>query len=110
MATEKHQVLPSGFDELQKLFLDLDLSVLGKSNQAYLLYAAAIREEYEHVPASVYCEKRAEILTKFLEKDRLYFTAVFHREMEEQARRNLQVEIEMLRDGRIPSPPPVVNK
>lgn len=61
--------MPCTDDEIryQKLFLDLDMAVLGKNwSPAYTSYAYCIRQEYSFVPRDVYCTKRAEILTRFL--------------------------------------------
>jgi predicted metal-dependent HD superfamily phosphohydrolase len=116
LATEGHQVLlPDDDDEitipssssllvlLQGLFLDLDMAVLGKDQDAYLAYAGLIRREYSFVPRHVYCEKRAEILQGFLEnRPRIYLSPPFHRALEEAARRNLQEEIKWLQTGVIP--------
>jgi predicted metal-dependent HD superfamily phosphohydrolase len=114
-ATEKHQVIPSsggdGGDDhdhasveesLQQVFLDLDMAVLGKQTDAYLAYAALIRLEYNFVPRDVYCEKRAAILGAFLQQPRIYLSNLFHHALEEQARRNLQTEIDILNKGIIP--------
>jgi predicted metal-dependent HD superfamily phosphohydrolase len=102
LATEAHQVIPGTDESLQKIFLDLDMAVLGKDSKAYLAYAALIRKEYSFVPRQVYCEKRAEILQGFLQKPRIYLSPPFHRALEEAARRNLQEELNLLQKGVIP--------
>ena len=109
LATEKHQtiLLPESDDEycdlpIQQLFLDIDMAVLGKaSDDAYLAYAAAIRKEYSFVPHDTYCEKRAQVLETFLKHSRIYLSNAFH-QLEASARKNLQMEIELLKKGRIP--------
>ncbi|KAL7464702.1 hypothetical protein ACHAXS_005039 [Conticribra weissflogii] len=53
-------------DRLMATFLDADISVLGKEDESYDLYARAIREEYEFVERELYCAKRADILRSFL--------------------------------------------
>jgi len=103
-------------------FLDGDMSILGKDTKRYNTYASQIRNEYEFVERTVYCEKRAEILESFLptkenddisksspisneqEKKHLYIYATEKgREcLENQARENLRREINMLRSGVIP--------
>jgi predicted metal-dependent HD superfamily phosphohydrolase len=108
LATEKHQVLLANDDDvddesLQQLFLDLDMAVLGKQPEAYLAYAALIRKEYAFVPREVYCEKRAAILESFLERRRIYLSELlFHEAFEATARRNLQSEIDLLKQGVVP--------
>lgn len=83
------------------LFLDLDMAVLGKTSEAYLHYASLVRKEYHFVPHTVYCTKRAEILEYFLSK-RIFQTKFFHQALEERARQNLQGEIALLRQQKIP--------
>lgn len=100
---------------LLSAFLDADMSILGKDTNTYDKYAASIRKEYEFVDRSVYCEKRAEILSSFLpstssssidetKKQHMYIYATEKgRELwEMQARENLKREINMLRQGLIP--------
>jgi predicted metal-dependent HD superfamily phosphohydrolase len=84
------------------LFLDLDMAVLGKDEQSYKQYAALIRREYDFVPLSTYCAKRAEILEAFLQQKQIFYTPVFHSAFECRARRNIQHEILCLRKGNIP--------
>jgi len=119
------------WDVALSLFLDLDMSVLGKSQQAYMSYAGLIRKEYSFVPRTTYCEKRAEILQSFLttttntttntttttdEKNHddddddkqkiqkpIYLSKIFQDAFEDRARQNLTNEIELLQKGTIPS-------
>jgi predicted metal-dependent HD superfamily phosphohydrolase len=111
LATEKHQVLLANDDgndnmndkSLQQLFLDLDMAVLGKQHEAYLAYTALIRQEYAFVPREVYCEKRAAILESFLQRRRIYLSEMlFYEAFEATARRNLQAEIDLLKQGVVP--------
>lgn len=83
-------------------FLDLDLSVLGKTDAAYQQYAFLIRKEYSFVPHETYCEKRANILESFLQQQYIYKTVFFRDMFEERARSNLIREIDLLRRGVIP--------
>jgi predicted metal-dependent HD superfamily phosphohydrolase len=107
-ATEKHEITtdPTMIDtevELQKVFLDVDMAVLGKKKEAYLAYAGLIRKEYAFVDRPVYCEKRAEILTGFLQnKKQIFLSEFFHNALEQQARKNLKDEIDLLQLGAIP--------
>jgi len=103
-------------------FLDGDMSILGKDTERYNTYASQIRNEYEFVERTVYCEKRAEILESFLpkletddiskssptsnEQDKkhfyIYATEKGRECWENQARENLRREINMLQSGVIP--------
>ena len=104
------------------IFLDGDMSILGKDTERYNTYASQIRNEYEFVERTVYCEKRAEILESFLptmENDNvskslptsneqgkkhlyIYATEKGRDCWENQARENLRREINMLQSGVIP--------
>mmetsp|Transcript_8329 Transcript_8329/g.12089 ORF Transcript_8329/g.12089 Transcript_8329/m.12089 type:complete len:277 (+) Transcript_8329:146-976(+) len=87
--------------ECLKLFLDIDMAVLGKRESAYLNYAGLIRQEYSFVEHDAYCQKRADILEAFL-KEKIYLTQIMRSALEDTARFNLRKEIEFLRKGIIP--------
>ena len=102
LATQHHSVSSQNPVPLA-LFLDLDMAVLGKESSAYLAYASLIRKEYTYIPHDVYCEKRCQVLSNFLEQQSsIYGTMLFRLALEEQARSNLALEITMLRQGHIP--------
>ena len=48
--------------ELVKLFLDLDLSVLGWPSDEYLDYAQRVRFEYKHYPDDQFVSGRIKVL------------------------------------------------
>jgi predicted metal-dependent HD superfamily phosphohydrolase len=99
MATKHHMVDFDTATAPSLLFLDLDMAVLGKDEFAYQQYAALIRHEYDFVPLTTYCEKRANILETFLKRKRIYFTSVLYDAFEDRARRNVTKEIQLLRQG-----------
>jgi predicted metal-dependent HD superfamily phosphohydrolase len=78
--------------DLFKLFLDLDLAILGKEEEEYYKYCKNIRLEYGHVPDQIYNEKRKNLLNIFLNKDRIFFTSFFQEKYEVQARKNISSE------------------
>jgi predicted metal-dependent HD superfamily phosphohydrolase len=86
MATSTHE--PSGHPDAA-LLVDVDLSILGKPEERFQEYEAQIRREYDWVPKMTFAEKRAEILGRFLARDRIYTTEEFHARYELQARKNL---------------------
>lgn len=91
-ATEKHQIPNGTAPELERdmaLFLDIDLSILGQSDDVFDTYEAAIRQEYSFVPEQIYRTVRSTILKNFLDRDRLYFTDEFQTLWEAPARDNL---------------------
>ncbi len=79
------------------VMIDLDLSILGRAPQRFREYEAAIRREYAWVAASVFAEKRAELLESFLARPRLFATAWFYDRYEAQARRNLRWAVDHLK-------------
>lgn len=80
-------------DEAGGLLLDLDLMVLGGDQASYEFYAAAIRQEYLHVPTEDYAKGRTAVLKRFLDRERLFWLLA---DFEETARQNLTREIETL--------------
>jgi predicted metal-dependent HD superfamily phosphohydrolase len=98
LATKKHVVSSDNSFPLA-FFLDLDMAVLGKQEAAYQSYAALIRKEYSFVDRDEYCSKRAQVLEQFLAQDQIYGTILFQQSLEEQARRNLALEIAALKNG-----------
>lgn len=111
LATKSHNPNQTDIPQNEKfylhIFLDADMSVLGKSLEAYLYYASLIRREYEHVPRHVYCQKRAEILRAFIGSSTEQSKGIFYDKrmkyaLEARAMRNLLCEIELLDKGQIP--------
>lgn len=78
------------------LFLDMDMSILGADEERYHIYAAQIREEYAVVPDAAYKAGRARILTEFLDRPRLYFSAHYFERLETRARANILKELQAL--------------
>lgn len=108
LATKQHKAMPDD-DKIESddaaalaLFLDLDLAVLAKAPEAYMAYAALIRQEYHFVPAEIYCTKRAEILQGMAAQERLFGSPVF-RPWQDRARQNVQQEVALLQQGQIPA-------
>ena len=99
LATKHHTSTED--DECAQLFLDMDMAVLGKTKEAYWKYAGLIRKEYAFVEHDVYCEKRTDVLTGFL-KNPIFGTSLMRDALEQQARENLEAEIESLQRGEIP--------
>ena len=94
----KHSAAPLTEDE--RLVVDIDLAILGQDEDRFWRYEREIREEYAFVPEDVFRTKRAEILEKFLERERIYATDFFFGKYEETARRNLRESIRQLRAPR----------
>ena len=93
MATA-HTALLKDSDE--KLIVDVDLAILGCSEDVYSLFETNIRKEYKKVPMLLYRRKRKEILNSFLNRDRIYFHDYFHDRLEKQARMNIKNAVRKL--------------
>ncbi len=93
MATKNHEV---GTNKDAALMVDVDLSILGQSKERFMQYETQIREEYAWVPESIFSQKRAEILGRFLGCKQIFATEWFHQKFETQARDNLKASISRL--------------
>lgn len=95
MMTKHHN---TGADVDSQILVDVDLSILGREEARFFEYETAIRKEYAWVEESLFRKKRAEILERFLLRERLYATDFFRDKYEAQARRNLEKSIRVLRN------------
>ena len=92
-STKGHKLLANNDTNI---LLDLDLSILGKSPKEYKIYCENIRKEYRIYPDFMYKKGRIEVLKNFLELDAIYKTDIFKQEYENQAKENLEVELNQL--------------
>jgi predicted metal-dependent HD superfamily phosphohydrolase len=83
------------------LVADIDLSILGQPSEIFEAYERAIREEYRHVHDEGFRTARAGILSRLLERQRIYSTLAFRARYETSARANLRRSI-----ARLTAPPP----
>lgn len=90
IATKAHSI--NGLTEDGKIFLDLDLSILGASPEIYQQYYQAIRKEYSWVPWFLYRRSRKSILSGFLAREHIFFTSELAK-LEQIARQNISEEI-----------------
>ncbi|MCX4162896.1 MULTISPECIES: hypothetical protein [Paraburkholderia] len=100
-ATERHLVDENmSMEEAEdcRIFLDMDLSILGSSEKAFDDYEAGIRHEYRHVDEAAFREGRAAILERFLSRDHLYMSEWGREQFEAKARVNLQRSLQALRN------------
>jgi len=93
MATISHSLEGPGGNPDAPLLLDCDLAILGSDPERFAAYDAAIRSENAHVPEDIYRTKRREVLTRFLERERLYHTEWAYDRWEDRARENLLAAI-----------------
>lgn len=86
MLTKSHQ--PGvGLDD--PLLIDIDLAILGQSEERFAEYERQIRHEYSWVPDQIYRAKRVEVLAAFLQRQDIFLTRQFHELFEARARANL---------------------
>lgn len=95
LCTKTHE---PGADPDAALLIDIDLTILGQPATRFWEYERAIRAEYAWVPAATFAEKRAEILTRFLQRPAIYRTEPFRQKYEAAARANLQAAISRLQN------------
>jgi len=95
LLTKTHAV-ESSTDRDASVLLDADLAILGAAPAQYDAYARAIRQEYAWVPDEAYRSGRRAVLERFLQRPRLYHTALLFAEREAAARANLRREIAAL--------------
>lgn len=78
------------------LVVDIDLSILGQSAEAYVEFERNVRREYWWVPRRRYVAARCAILESFLKRASIYRYPEFQRRYEAAARVNLAAAIARL--------------
>jgi predicted metal-dependent HD superfamily phosphohydrolase len=84
---------PAPEDGNGALLCDADLAILAVAPPDYAGYAAAVRDEYRHVPEPAFRAGRAAVLRRLLDLPVLYRTGEAHRRWEAAARANLAAEL-----------------
>jgi predicted metal-dependent HD superfamily phosphohydrolase len=92
LMTKSHQTLSKDIDT--QIFLDADLSIFGSSPSDYNNYKQAIRQEYAWIAENEYRDRRKQVLSRFLQRDRIYLTEYLFKKLELNARKNIQSEIQ----------------
>jgi predicted metal-dependent HD superfamily phosphohydrolase len=95
MAT-RHAAAPETPDG--RLLVDIDLSILGATEDRFAQYEAQVRDEYAWVDEATYRRRRREVLTAFLARPTIYGSEPFRALLEATARANLQRSIAQLED------------
>jgi len=93
--TKTHDVQPD--DRLGAILISIDLSILGAEPARYDAYAAAIRQEFIHVPEADYRAGRAKVLSQFAARPVIFPDAAFAARYDRPARDNLARELASLR-------------
>ncbi|MCC5665770.1 hypothetical protein LC653_18040 [Nostoc sp. CHAB 5784] len=95
--TKDHQAAVDDYDS--QVLLDADLAILATNSVEYPEYAHAIRQEYGWVSEAEYITGRQQVLERFLQRSRIYFTPLMSEFAEPSARGNIQGEIQSLLSG-----------
>ena len=94
LKTKHHQAEQNDFDSL--VLLDADLAIFGSPPHQYQQYVWAIRQEYSWIPEQQYRVGRRQVLEKFLQRQKIYYTPQMVAVAEAIARQNLKAEIRSL--------------
>ena len=89
-----HSAHPETEDVL--LFLDMDLCIIGAEPDVYRQYSMLVAKEFIRLPTQTYKRGRIQFLQNCLNQKRLFHTALFYDQFEDQARKNLKEEIQTL--------------
>jgi predicted metal-dependent HD superfamily phosphohydrolase len=81
-------------DEDLRFFIDFDLSILAADREVYKNYILNIRKEYSQIATTQFTLGRKGFIQHLLSQQHIFYTQQF-REKEEQARKNMQWELEM---------------
>ncbi|MDU1891897.1 MAG: hypothetical protein E6767_14515 [Dysgonomonas sp.] len=81
------------------LFIDADLSILGQDWSIYSNYMQQVRKEYIVYPDSVYNTGRKNLLKEMLGMDTIFKSEYFYDRLEQNARTNINTEIEILSES-----------
>jgi predicted metal-dependent HD superfamily phosphohydrolase len=87
IAATKHTSVHTDSDV--QLIVDIDLSILGQSEERFDEYERQIRREYKWVAEDVFAAGRSAILKSFLDRPTIYSTQFFRNKYEAQAQRNI---------------------
>jgi predicted metal-dependent HD superfamily phosphohydrolase len=74
----------------EQLIVDCDIASFGKSSIEFEISNSNIRKEYSFVDLSRYTKGRQDILKRFFDKKRIYYTDEMHDKYEIQARKNIE--------------------
>jgi predicted metal-dependent HD superfamily phosphohydrolase len=90
-STKQHD--PANDDHNGQVLADADLAILGAPVDRYERYARDVRKEYAHVNDDDWRAGRGRVLSQFLERPRLFFSAQVSDACDAQARENLRAEL-----------------
>ncbi len=91
----KHSEQPQDPDA--RILVDIDLSILGATEEQFSEYESLVRQEYAWVPEADFRTGRQRILEGLLSRPAIYSTVYFRDRLEEQARSNLRRSLALLK-------------
>lgn len=83
-------------DHHTQLFLDVDMAILGSIPAHYEVYVEQIRKEFSLLPQNAFEQGRLMFVKEVIEQPRIFVSDTFYAQYEDQARNNLQWELESL--------------
>ena len=97
----EHQIIATKLHNEQSssdtnYLVDIDLAILAEDWPIYLNYTLQIRKEYSIYPEFMYRKGRKKVLHHFLDMDRIFKTDTFFQAREQNARKNLEKELNSL--------------
>lgn len=95
-STEAHKIGGAFGGEDAHYLLDLDMAILGSVPEKYAEYREQIRGEYSFLSEPMYTALRLKVLQNFVQIPNIFATKEFREKFEEQARQNIQAEVELL--------------
>ena len=90
----RHAAMPESDDQM--LLVDIDLSILGATQERFDEYERQVRQEYSWVDDAIFRSVRSKILLEFLARPTIYSTTTFRNRLEHPARENLKRSIAAL--------------
>ncbi|MGW8317966.1 MAG: metalloprotease family protein [Candidatus Promineifilaceae bacterium] len=94
MVTVDHHAADDDIDA--QILIDADLAPLAAEEAIFEQHSQAIRREFGHVPDDIYRTGRLQVLSTFLNRERIFHTEALYADLEEQARHNLARAIQEL--------------
>lgn len=98
LITENHKIDSSRSvsENLQKIIIDADISIMAAPVEDYLEYAKNIRYEYKHIDDRTFRENRTIFLSSILNRDSIFNTEYMKELYEKDAKDNIKVETNIL--------------
>jgi predicted metal-dependent HD superfamily phosphohydrolase len=93
LLTKSHADVNPSVTQDMLLFLDMDLSILGASSQAYRQYCMNVRKEFKAFPNFLFKKGRRSFLRSQLKRPTIFHTSQFIQRYESQARANMHAEL-----------------